>query len=150
MFTMADEKQKTLFGGDDPEEQETELTAEDVGEGEPEPEACGPEDGCKEPEKSGNEKKSKSSSSAKSSASAPGPTGYTAPFFIRYAAEVLDLEGFVDGQTYTKDQIKRVLINNGYTEFQEMDIDLHHAVAANTLVITIKGSRKGGGHGRQG
>jgi hypothetical protein len=55
--------------------------------------------------------------------------------------------GFTDGQDYNTQQIKELLIQNGFTEFREMEIDLHHAEATNTLVITIRGSRKGGRRG---
>ncbi|MBI4339539.1 MAG: hypothetical protein HY680_06255 [Chloroflexi bacterium] len=69
---------------------------------------------------------------------------FTYPFNIRYAAEILQLTGFVDGQPYTSDQIKEVLVQNGFTEFQDVQPDFHHNAATNTLVITIRGSRKGG------
>ncbi|HYG60724.1 MAG TPA: hypothetical protein VD902_21830 [Symbiobacteriaceae bacterium] len=75
----------------------------------------------------------------------PAANTFTYPFLIRYAAEFIDLLGFTDGKAYTAAQIKEVLISNGYTEFREIEFDLHHAKDANTLVITIKGSRKGGG-----
>lgn len=72
------------------------------------------------------------------------PQQFTYPFNIRYAAEILQLTGFVDGQPYTSDQIKEVLVQNGFTEFQDVQPDFHHNAATNTLVITIRGSRKGG------
>jgi len=79
---------------------------------------------------------------------AGGPAGFTYPFNIRYGAEVLDyLIGFAEGHTYSEADIKTLLIQNGFTEFQDMDPAFHHSAATNTVVITIKGSKKGDGHG---
>lgn len=73
----------------------------------------------------------------------PPPT-YTYPFHIRYAAQMLDLTGFVDGHNYTAGQIKDLLVHNGYVEFQDVQPVFHHHQDTNTLIITIKGSTKGG------
>lgn len=74
----------------------------------------------------------------------PAKTRFMYPFNVRYAAGMLDLAGFVDGQEYTGPQIKELLIQNGYTEFADIEPEFHHAQATNTLVITIRGSVKGG------
>lgn len=74
---------------------------------------------------------------------APAAARFAYPFNVRYAAEILDLTGFVDGQEYTETQIKDLLIANGYTEFADVEPAFHRSEATNTLVITIKGSKKG-------
>ncbi len=74
----------------------------------------------------------------------PAPT-YTYPFHIRYMASPVDLVGFVDGQAYTAVELKDVLVHNGFTEFKDIEPDFHHNDETNTLVITIRGSKKGAG-----
>lgn len=65
------------------------------------------------------------------------------PFNVRYASVILDLAGFVDGQAYTDDQIKELLIQNGLTEFRDVQPSFHMNDETRTLVITIQGSKKG-------
>lgn len=73
----------------------------------------------------------------------PPPT-YPYPFRIRYAAQVLDLIGFVDGQAYTPQQIRELLVApNGYVEFRDLEPEFHMHQETNTLIVTIKGSKKG-------
>lgn len=152
---MADnERQNGLFEGDEPAETETNLNPDDAGECEPlegceeDPEATGKAAG-KGKKTKGNQAKAASSTPAKPAAP-PAAHGsrYTYPFFVRYAAEILDLTGFVDGHEYIDAQIKELLIQNGYTEFADVEPAFHRSEATNTLVITIKGSKKGRGHGR--
>ena len=96
---------------------------------------------------------SKRAGGKKTTTPAPKPTPtaptsertFTYPFNVRYAAECLDLTGFTDGYAYTESQIRDILIANGYTEFADVEPAFHRSEATNTLVITIKGSKKGSG-----
>lgn len=133
---------------DPEEEQDTEETMEGG--------ACEPE-GCEE-EPAGKDKGKKKQTKATTTNPAPAApakpapattpaTRFMYPFNVRYAAEILDLTGFVDGQSYTEGQIKDLLIQNGFTEFADIEPSFHLSAATNTVVITIKGSKKGDGHG---
>lgn len=110
-------------------------------------ECCDPADETPEtPKPKRNSKKAASQTKSTPPPTAPlagTQTRHLYPFNVRYAADLLQLYGFVDGQAYTADEIKHVLIQNGYTEFEEMAPEFHRSEATNTLVITIKGSRKG-------
>lgn len=81
---------------------------------------------------------------AAATAAAPAqPSEFIYPFHVRYAAEYLQLTGFVDGQAYSAKDIRDLLIQNGYTEFADMAPAFHLSQATNTVVITIQGSTKG-------
>lgn len=145
---MTDVKQQRFDDQDPDEREETddESTGGKTGE-------CVPEGGCEpEPEGQGKgkgkpEKGIKPTTPAKPAAPAAA-SKHTYPFNVRYAAEFLDLMGFVDGQAYGDAEIKDLLIQNGYTEFADIEPAFHKSEATNTLVITIKGSKKGVCYGR--
>lgn len=152
---MEDPKQTNLFSEGDGEEEET----EDQGGAESE-EACGPDEGC-EPEgnsgdkgtKKGNGKGRAATKAAPATQPAPAkvaaPTAktFTYPFNVRYNAEMLDLAGFVDGQTYKGSEIRNLLVQNGWTEFRDYEPDFHLSEVTNTVVITFQGNKKGYGYG---
>lgn len=139
--------------GMDPEPEGQEDAERDPEAGEPE-EGCAPADGAE----TGGSKRKRTKADSKTSPTptpAPAPraaaspaaskTTFLYPFNVRYAAEIIDLSGFVDGQLYTEEQIRDLLIQNGYTEFQDIEPAFHLSTNTNTVVITIKGSRKGYG-----
>lgn len=150
---MADEKEKdeqlpgqmNLFDNEQPETDD-QVTGED--DETCEEEACEPDENAggkkstRRKKADGKKETAPKATPASKPASAPG-ISFTYPFNLRYAAGFLDLTGFVDGKAYSAAEIKQVLIQNGFDEFQEVDPEFHRSDATNTLVITIKGSRKG-------
>jgi hypothetical protein len=140
---MADKEQtKELNLGEDDDV----VVEDETGEPEPEEAGCEPdaEPTASNPGKPG-QKKTATKPNAPPATAKPGSATFTYPFHIRYASEILwDLTGFVDGQVYTADQIKDLLVQNSYIEFAETQIVFHRNAAKNELVITIKGSVKGG------
>ncbi|HYF94453.1 MAG TPA: hypothetical protein VD969_19715 [Symbiobacteriaceae bacterium] len=166
---MSEEKQTSLFDGDgDGEAEEQELEEQQLddeheqdGADDGEDDECGCDDenqgdGGKKPRaKKANAKTAnqpttepvKPAAQTTAKATAPAAPAYTYPFVVRYAGTFLDLLGFNEGQAYTVAQIKELLVQNGYTEFREMEIDLHPTEDKTVLAITIRGSRKGVRHG---
>jgi hypothetical protein len=150
-------KQGSLFPGEDDQDPETEGQAEEQGDDQVEDQAddeeCDPEEGCEPEEQTPAPKETKRTLKgstldkkppAAKPAASPATSKHIFPFNIRYASEILDLVGFVEGTAYSESDIKDLLIQNGYTEFADTAPAFHKSAVTNTLVITIKGSSKGG------